>query len=152
MLGAQSRSERVGAMSLLLAAAIAQAALVRSRIDHTDDIAVVARFLSNVRARRSESDSVAVENREVTGSTTFATFAAYANACNISRVYAIPSATRRLPIAAEWDCGRFTKIAGKPVWEERVAEFWVENGRVVRVKYGRVPTIPIRAPDAKSLD
>lgn len=132
-------------MSVLLALALAQAAKIQ-RYDHTDDLAVVAKFLSDVRAGRSVDDGVAVEDRAAARRATVAAFASYANDCAFSRIDAMASATGRMPIMVTWDCGRFKMIGSTPVWEERFAEFWIGNGQVRKVIFGKLPTIEIRAP------
>lgn len=136
-------------MSLLLAAAVAQVALARPRFDHTDDVAVVARFLADVRVGKSRGDGIEVKNWLRPGADNFNSFVAYANDCQIERIYAVPSTTRQLPLGVEWDCGRYIKVANKPVWEERFASVWVANGRVVKVSIGKPPPVVIPPMKAK---
>lgn len=137
-------------MNFLLAAAVAQATTSRPRFDHTADMAVVANFLADVRQGNAKGDGIEVRNWENPAIANFDSFRTYANACQIRRLYAIPSATERMPIAVEWDCGRYTKVADKLVWEERSAGFWVKDGRVVRLTFGKGPMVIITPPKAKT--
>ena len=122
---------------------IMAAAVEEAKYDHTHDIAAVAHLLAEVRAGKSKDDSVSVINRDEPTNSNFTAFASYANACNIDKIYAIPSATKPLPISVTWDCGQFEEVDGKPVWKEHSAGFWVVNRRVVRIAFGQAPTLKI---------
>ena len=137
-------------MSIWLAAAVGQAVVSRQRVDHTEDVAVVATFLTNVRSGTTRGDGIEVKSWVKSIPSSFASFAAYANECQLERINAVPSATRKLPIGVEWDCGRYLKVADAAVWEERVASFWIAEGRVVRVSFGNPPPVIIPPVKAKT--
>ena len=119
------------------------AAVEQARYDHTRDMAAVAQLLADVRADKSADGSITLVNRDDPANSNFAAFADYANACGIKEIYAIPSATSALPISVVWHCGSFEKIDGKLVSKGHFAGFWVVDGRVVRLTFGRPPTLHI---------
>lgn len=131
-------------MIFLLALSVSQEVVGRPRFDHTNDIAIAARFLADVRQGNASRTTVTFENREDPKAPTFEAFSRYANECSIKQIYAIPGATQRLPISVEWDCGRFVVKDGRPTWEERFASFRVDNGRVVEATFGKLPGVKIR--------
>lgn len=138
-------------MSMLFAAALAQATTSPPRFDHTADMAVVAGFLADIRQGRAKGSEIEVMNRDNPANANFAYFQAYANECQIKRMYAIPGTSKRMPVSVEWDCGRFINVSDNPIWEVRYAGFWVKNGRVVRIVFGKIPTIPIPALSPKPI-
>ena len=123
---------------LVMAAAVEEA-----RYDHTQDIAAVAQLLADVRNGAASDDSISVTNRDEPTNSSFAAFVSYANTCQIEKIYAIPSASQPLPINVIWDCNEFEKVNGKLVWIENSAGFWVVDGRVARIVFGKTPTIDL---------
>jgi hypothetical protein len=132
----------------ILIAAMASAST--EKVDHTGDIAVVAEFLAHVRAGDADGAGIEVVNYQQPSMANFPAFAAYANGCRIKSITAVPNATQHLPVAVRWDCGRYTKVEGKPVWEEREAGFWVRDGRVAKLTFDAGPTIVVPPIKAKS--
>jgi hypothetical protein len=70
-------------------------------------------------------------------------FKAYASECPIDKISAIPSARKPLPVGVRWDCLRYVEIDGKTEWEERNASFWVTDGVITKISFGKPPTISI---------
>lgn len=126
---------------------VAQAARVlagdpASGTDHTQNVAVVARFLA-WELTDTSSSSVTISNRDDPQRSAMADFRAYAIECPIKEITAVPSASEPLPIAVTWSCLRFIEIGGKASWEERNAEFWVEGRMVKKVVFGTPPTVKL---------
>jgi hypothetical protein len=130
-------------MVFLLGVVLAQEAVFRPRLDHTGDISVVARLLADVRQGIAKGTSVMIENRD-NPTSTFEAFSSYANKCSIKQIYAVPSATQRLPVSVVWDCGRLVTDEANQIWEERFASFWVDENRVTRVAFGKQPVVRVR--------
>ncbi len=119
--------------------------------DHIAEVAVIANFLAE--AENDDIDLSAIEliNRSSRAQNSASHFLEYARECSIDEISVISSSDRSLPISVLWDCGRFVEAEGKRGWEERVASFWVREGRVMRIAFGESEPITVQ-PQAPRTD
>jgi hypothetical protein len=110
--------------------------------DHVEQVAVVAQFLATPENARI-SATVEINNLDDRSKNSMLAFKAYASECPIDKISAIPSARKPLPVGVRWDCLRYVEIDGKTEWEERNASFWVTDGVITKISFGKPPTISI---------
>lgn len=110
--------------------------------NHVEQVAVVAQFLA-IPEKARISPTVEINNLDDRSQNTMLAFKAYASECPIDKISAIPRARKPLPVGVRWDCLRYVKIDGKPEWEERSASFWVTDGVITKISFGKPPTISI---------
>ena len=110
--------------------------------NHIEQVAVVAQFLAmpeNVKI----SPTVEIKNLDDRSKNTMLAFKTYASECPIDKISAIPRARMPLPVGVRWDCLRYIEIDGKAEWEERNASFWVIDGVITKISFGKPPIISI---------
>ncbi len=119
--------------------------------DQTGDIALVAQFVARARAADlAGAASLLASDARIGDSAspaarTLEQFADYAAGCPLRKVHASVvhsrPAGRPLPVGAVWSC--------KYPEAERQASFWIEDGRIVRLTFGKPVTVrvpPMRRP------
>ena len=112
--------------------------------DHIAEVAVVANFLAEAEGDDIDLSAIEFINRSSRTQNSTSDFLEYARGCSIDEISVISSSDRSLPISVLWDCGRFVEVEGKRGWEERVASFWVREGRVIRIAFGESAPINIQ--------
>lgn len=110
--------------------------------DHTQEVAIVARFLAGEQS--AVSPPVTILNRDNPSQGTIADLRTYASECPIREIAAVPSASKPLPIAVSWSCLRYIEVDGKAKWEERRADFWVEGGTITKITFGAPQTLELK--------
>jgi hypothetical protein len=111
-------------------------------INHIEQVAVVAQFLA-IPEKAKISPTLEIKNLDDRSKNTMLAFKAYSSECPIEKISAIPRASTPLPVGVRWDCLRYVEIDGKAEWEERSASFWVTDGVITKISFGKPPTISI---------
>ena len=129
-------------LALLSILAFAAEAPPPAMADQTADALLVLRFVEAVRrGADSEARSMLAPNAFLGDvrrkPAPYSEFAAYARACRLREVRLVNTRDgKRMPVGVSWQC---PKLAA-----DRLASFWFEGDRIVRVAWG--PATVVRMP------
>lgn len=114
-------------------------------LDQIDHVRAVAEFLAEVETSDIELNGVRLENRDDASQNNAASLFEYVRACSIEKIETFAPTDSNMPLSVYWNCGRMVMKGNKPKSDIRQANFWVEDGKVVRIKFGDLQRLVIPA-------
>ena len=123
-------------------------------LDQIEHVRALAEFLADAEGEDIDIDGIRLENRDDASQSNAASLFEYVRERSIENIETRAPTDRNMPVSVRWNCGRLTMKDGKADWDVRRASFWVEDGKVVRVKFGELPSVvmPASLPNAKEVN